>query len=79
MRSQTTYALFNNGRQISKCHTTMEGAITEAFEVGAVVHHHADFLGDRQYRALANGYEIREITPDNSSALPSAEVARPAS
>jgi hypothetical protein len=56
------YALFLQGRQISKGHTTQAAVAVEAFERGAVQKGRADFPGDPQsWTALAPGYEIRLV------------------
>lgn len=59
----TAYALFQNGKQISKAHSTRLAARVEAYEIGAVVTNHADFPGDVQSTVLADGYEIKEVQP----------------
>ena len=59
----TRYALFLDGRQISKAHRTREAVVMEAFERGAVERRSEDFPGDPPTNtALAPRYEIRPIT-----------------
>jgi len=55
------YALFHDGIQISKSHSTKEAAMVEAYEHGAVVDYGADFIGDKSGRCLIDGFKIREI------------------
>jgi hypothetical protein len=65
----TRYALFLDGVQISRAHTTRAEAVTEAYERGAVEWHAEDFPGDTPtHLALMRGYEIRPVTdaPDLS-------------
>jgi hypothetical protein len=58
----TLYALFLDGRQISKAHTTRQAVVMEAFERGAVERRSEDFPGDpATHAAPAPGYEIRPI------------------
>ncbi len=52
------YAVFENGKQVSKAHSTIEAANTEAFEMGAVA-------SSSRYRYLIDEYEIREIKENN--------------
>lgn len=54
------YALFKDGKQVSKAHSTREAATIEAYERGLVVDWGADFPGDKPGRALADGYEIKQ-------------------
>lgn len=56
------YALFLDGKQISKAHTTRAAAMVEAFERGAVERRSEDFPGDPPaHTALAPRYEIRHV------------------
>lgn len=55
------YALFKDGKQISKAHSTREAAAIEAYERGLVVDWGADFPGDKPGRWLAGGYEIKQV------------------
>ena len=64
----TEYALFKDGKQISKSHSTRRAAGMEAYEHSAVVHMSIDFTGDRQLNPLATGYEIREIKAPSAPA-----------
>jgi hypothetical protein len=63
--SQTTrHALFRDGKQISKAHSTRLAVVHEGFEQGAVIRYSVDFLNDAlrsQDIELADGYEIREV------------------
>ncbi len=55
------YALFKDGQQVSKVHSTRRGAGMEAYEAGAVVIMSLDFREGMPERALAGGYEIRSV------------------
>ena len=58
----THYALFRDGQQISKAHTTRDAVVIEAFELAVVGQYHRDMFGDRPtYTALLPGYEIRPV------------------
>ena len=58
----TLYALFLDGQQISKAHTTRRAVLVEAFERGAVERRSEDFPGDpAAHIALSPGYEIRPV------------------
>jgi len=67
--SQTTpsYALFKDGEQISKSHSTRDVCVIEAYERGLVVVGFKDFVSDpgpyRQLPVLANNVEIKEVMP----------------
>lgn len=57
------YALFKDGKQISKWHSTYHAAIIEAYEHGAIVTSYKDFLSEKgkfETTVMANGYEIKE-------------------
>jgi len=60
----TTYAIFKDGIQISKTHSTREAVIMEAYSHGVVVQGSKVF-GDEPDsvcdKTLSNGYEIRRI------------------
>lgn len=56
----TEFALFKDGKQISKWHSSRLTASVEAFEKGAVIVNHADYSSDKTSVTLAAGYEIRE-------------------
>ena len=64
--TQTTpknYALFKEGLQISKAHSTRSVCVIEAFERGAIVAGYKDFISDPgpwRTVTMANGYEIKE-------------------
>jgi hypothetical protein len=60
--TQTTYALFKDGKQISKAHSTKAPVIVEAYERSAIIINHADMQGDETTIDLANGYEIKRLT-----------------
>ena len=55
------FALFHDGKQVSKAHTTRRAAVIEAYEQKAVVDCGADFTHDTEGRYLADGYEIKEL------------------
>ena len=55
----TLYALFKDGKQISKPHSTQAVVIIEAYERSAIVINHADMPGDKASIGLADGYEIK--------------------
>ena len=60
----TRFALFHDGKQISKAHSTRLAVVHEGFEQGAVIRYSVDFLNDAlrsQDIELADGYEIREV------------------
>lgn len=62
MNTETTkYALFHEGKQVSKAHSSDYAVMVEAFEIGAVVTNHADFGDEKTVTTLANGYEIKNI------------------
>jgi hypothetical protein len=56
------YAVFKDGTQASKFHPHIESALVEAFELGALVSHGADFIGDYEGIRLSDGFEIRKIS-----------------
>lgn len=62
------YALFKDGKQISKAHTTESVVWIEAYEKGAVISSSPDFVPDdaffpaRGAKSLADGYEIRPLS-----------------
>lgn len=81
MTTTPRFALFREGQQISKAHSTWQAAIAEAYAHGAIINCGADFPGDKEARrALANGYEIREtVTGEPSATIPAAtSTDRPA-
>lgn len=57
----TDYALFLNGEQISKAHSTHAAAMVEVFEAGAAVRSAADFPGDWSGTVMADGYEVKPV------------------
>lgn len=56
------YAVFKDGKQYSKAHSTKEAAKIEAYEMGVVVDWGADFIGDKPGRGLIDRFEIKETT-----------------
>lgn len=55
MTTETTdWALFKDGKQISKSHPHMGTAIQEAFELGVVIQ-------DKFSKTLAQGYEVKRV------------------
>ncbi len=54
------YALFHDGRQVSKAHSTREAVLVEAHERRAVITESSDFGDFRRIARLVRGYEIRE-------------------
>ncbi|CAH2606412.1 conserved protein of unknown function (plasmid) [Rhodovastum atsumiense] len=64
---KTWFALFRNGKQVSKAHASRAAALVEAYERGAVIKWGVDLPGDRPGQALDEGYEIR-ITNGKSNA-----------
>ena len=61
--AMTRYALFHNGRQISKAHSTRNAAVIEAIERKLAIWGSGDFLGDVGVStvALPEGYDIKEV------------------
>jgi|HubBroStandDraft_4_1064222.scaffolds.fasta_scaffold122747_5 hypothetical protein len=55
------YALFKDGRQYSKAHSTKEAAAIEAYEKGVIVDWGTDFPSDKPGRGIMEGFEIRKI------------------
>lgn len=56
------YALFKDGKQISKTHSTKEAALVEAFEARAIVKGAWDFHPKDGFdNTLCAGYEIRVV------------------
>jgi hypothetical protein len=60
-----TYALFHNGKQVGKAHSTRAVALAEAIRLGVLIRTSRDFVGDGYLSGLtdhlAAGYEIREV------------------
>lgn len=56
-----SYALFKDGKQVSKAHSTKEAVAIEAHELGVV-------YDARYWRGLAEGYEIKPVTDSNDEA-----------
>ncbi len=54
------YALFKDGKQISKAHSTWLPALIEAFERKCVIVCHADFYGGDE-TLLPDGIEIKQL------------------
>ena len=63
MLSEPQWALFKNGQQISKAHSTKIAAATEAYEHGAVMRWTGDFTPGSGIM-LASGYEVKEAKHD---------------
>lgn len=57
----TEYALFKDGRQISKAHSTVHAARIEAYERGYVIVLAADFPGDQEMKGLLHLCDIKEV------------------
>jgi hypothetical protein len=57
----TDYALFHNGEQISKAHSTRYAAEVEAYDQGAVIKWGPDFPRDASGASLADGYEVKPV------------------
>lgn len=55
------FALFKDGEQTSKAHSSREAVAVEAYEAGAVINWGADFSSDMPGLGLADGYEIKEV------------------
>jgi hypothetical protein len=55
------FALFHNGKQVSKTHENRQAVVIEAYEQKAVVDCGADFTNDTEGRYLAEGYEIKRL------------------
>lgn len=59
------WALFRNGKQISKSHSSPIAAATEAYELGVVIQWSGDFIPGGGI-VLADGYEVaRAVRPDD--------------
>lgn len=59
---RASYALFKDGKQVSKRHASEGVVVIEAYERSAIVIRHADMPGDKTGVTLAEGYEIRRLT-----------------
>lgn len=57
----TLFALFKDGKRVSKWHTTIETAKTEAFEQKAIIQWSRDFGCMNSALTFADGYEIKEV------------------
>lgn len=57
----TNFALFKDGKQVSKAHSTRHAVIIEAYEKNIVARTTADFGTDDSYAWLPDEYEIREV------------------
>ena len=57
------WALFKDGEQISKPHSTRNAAIIEAYEKKVVVTYSADWVGDTSGTELIGGFTVEEIRP----------------
>jgi len=60
-----TFAVFKDGKQVSKAHSTIIAARIEAYEVGAVIGWSADFGPLGFWKELARGYTVEEIKDDS--------------
>jgi len=58
---RSNYAVFKDGKQASKSHSTREAVWVEAYEMGAVVEGSTDFGPLNYWRHLADGYTIEEV------------------
>ncbi len=56
------FALFKDGKQYSKVHSTKEAAAIEAYEKGVVIDWGTDWPGDRPGRGMAHGFEIKPVS-----------------
>ena len=63
----TDYALFRNGEQISKAHSTRVAALIEAFEAGAAVQSAAGFPDGWSGTVMADGYEVKPVEASDES------------
>lgn len=64
VKTTQRYALFKDGKQIGKAHSTRLVVATEAFEQGAMVRGSRDFSSDPvscESVTLADGYDIKEL------------------
>jgi len=64
------FALFHNGKQISKSHSVKSVVVTEAFEKGVLHKSAPDFPDTHPGYAtvtLADGYEIIEVKDDTDN------------
>ncbi len=59
------WAVFENGKQISKAHPHEKSAEIEAFEMGAIISGRFN-PGKGRQNALIGGYEIKEIPETNA-------------
>lgn len=59
------FALFKDGKRVSKVHGTRGVAMVEAFQYGAVLSWAKDFWSDPAPRlVMAAGYEVKEVQRD---------------
>lgn len=58
------YALFKDGKQISKAYLSKNVVAIEAFERGATISWSADFSSDSDTITISDGYEIKEVSDD---------------
>ena len=66
------YALFKDGKQVSKGHSTTEAVFTEAFEIGAMVN-----MPRISPAILSDGYSVAPIGPKPSKPKPSDKGTKP--
>ena len=55
------FALFKDGKQASKAHSTKDAVAVEAYEMGLVVDWGADFPGDKPGRGMIDNYKIKKV------------------
>lgn len=64
VRTEMSYALFKDGEQVSKAHSTRDAVIGEALAKKAIVYGSPDFIGKQKSCntcSLKEGYEIRKL------------------
>jgi hypothetical protein len=62
MTATTNFALFRDGKQITKAHSTRHAVITEAYERNIVQRTTPDFGSNDEYAWLPDEYEIKEVS-----------------
>ena len=60
------WAVFKDGVQASKAHSTKEAALIEGFEAKLIYQYYPDFLGDTGGTGMVNGYEVKEVKEDTN-------------
>ncbi len=58
------FAIFRDGKQISRAFFTRSAAEYVALAEGYVIHMAADMPGDKSGDVLADGYEVRGVADD---------------